>query len=164
MVAMLMVVAGLGRDRKEMTKRLAADVPAELTEILRWDLLAARTIQQRDGSIILTGYGSLDPKTLSPAAHRPVEVVYEVQQLGDRPWLIRRQQDPGKPKTASAELVCAGVRAIGVIPIELSDGPAKETKATDLAKGPVTMTAQVRLSIAFDTPGRRPIDETVVLR
>lgn len=164
MVAMLLVVAGLGRDRREMTRRAAADVPMELTEVLRWDLLAARTIQVREGAVILSGYGSLDAKTLAAASHRPVQVIYEVRQLGDRRWLIRRQQDPGKPKTASAELVCAGVKAIAAVPIEITDGPAKEPKPAELAKGPVAMTGQVRLSITFDTPGRKAIDETVVLR
>lgn len=163
-VAMLLIVAGIGRDRREIARRAAADVPAELIEVLRWDLLSARAIEFRENGVLLSGYGSLDRQTLSPLSHRPAEVVYQVEELAGRPWLVRRQQEPGKPKTASAELVCVGVKEIRILPIEITDGPAKETQPTDPIDRRLSMTGQVRLSIAFDSEARKPIQETVVLR
>ncbi len=160
-VTLLMVVASLGRERTAIAKRAAAQTPPGLVDLLRWDLLSARSVRTKDGVMTLTGFGSLDRRTLAPVSHRPVDVVYEVRELGGESWLVRRQVEKGQRPVA--ELVCAGVRAIKAAPLAVIDSATPTTKPADLPPGAVPMSAEVRLQISFDPP-RQPIDEVVVLR
>jgi hypothetical protein len=160
MVTLLMVVASLGRERTAIAKRAATQTPPGVVELLRWDLLSARSVRMKDGTMTLSGFGSLDRRTLAPISHRPVDVVYEVRELGGESWLVRRQIEKGqRPLT---ELICAGVREIRVAPIQGEIRPPA-TRPVQLPPGALEVAPQMRLQISFNPP-RRAIDETVVLR
>jgi hypothetical protein len=160
-ITLLMVVASLGRERTAIAKRAASQTPPGVVDLLRWDLLSARSLRMKDGVMTLSGFGSLDRRTLAPLSHRPVDVVYDVRELGGESWLVRRQMEKGqRPLT---ELVCAGVREIRASPLRVEDSPAPTTKPTGLPPGAVPVSAQMRLQITFDPP-RAAIDQVVVLR
>ncbi|MDB5325529.1 MAG: hypothetical protein JWM57_1098 [Phycisphaerales bacterium] len=162
MTTLLAVVASLGRERNAIAHRATEQTPPALLELLRWDCVNARTVRLRERSVMFTGFGSLDPRSLTPTVNRPVEVIYEVQQMGGRSWLCRRQQEPGNPGRASTELVCAGVQDIAVVPFTGNGSFVQDV--LNAHKAAVPMTATVRLKIAFDSKTKRPVDEVMVLR
>ena len=160
-VTVLLVVASLGRERRELAQRDRAEVPAELVDLLRWDLQNARTVRQDEGRMLLSGFGSLDPRSLDATVLAPVEVAYEVRELADRSWLIRRQTSADGDQEASAELVCADVSAVEVVAIEDAD---EEPNADESAPPPpATHSTTHGVGAEADDAGE-PLAAQVVLR
>ena len=173
MVTALLVIAGLGRERRIAAASEKLEPPIEMMELIRWDLVNAREMSTSRGQITLIGFGSLDQQDASPRSHVPVEVVYEVQRAADRSWLVRRQRTEDRRGRGewSAELVCADVARFGVT--EMGETPAPRPRATTTrptsapASRPSvlpTIAPCVRVQVAWDDPDREPIEQVLVLR
>jgi hypothetical protein len=82
---------------------------------IEWDLNSAVVFRQDDHGLVLAGYDSLDPATLSPN-HLPVTVTYSLRTIGSRVWLVREQTslDPLSPQLNFSEPVCGDVKAFTI--------------------------------------------------
>jgi prepilin-type N-terminal cleavage/methylation domain-containing protein len=99
----------IGRHRHAATERRAA-----LGRLLRADLLNATRFRETSRGFRVETAWSLASDDLAPA-HLPAVVSYEVDQVGGRPCLLRRQRSEFQPPVA--ELVAADVRQIGIEPV-----------------------------------------------
>jgi len=166
LVTVLVVISSLGRERRAMAERSKVQTPPDLTEIIRWDLVNARSIGTVRGVVTLSGFGTLDPDSLAPTPHRPVEVVYEVRRAAGKSWLVRRQRAPDNFDLSSTELVCSGVAGLSIIRQERSDGPTQDatTQPSTRPSKYLALSDCVRLRVKWDDPNRAPIDRMLVLR
>jgi len=164
MVAMFMVLAGLGRERKALAQRAAGTVPLQLMELLRWDLVNARTVRSQGKGVLLSGFGCLDETTMSPRSLQPVDVLYEIQRLGGRSWLTRRQRCSVEPCDGPAELVCAGVTELTVTGPALPVNSPEKSSPTTRKNEDMRIDRQMRIHLDFDSPAKASIDDWVVLR
>ena len=144
------------------------DVAARLAAQLRWDLANAVVLRTGRGGLTLAGYGSLDPDTMEPT-RRPTQITYALQTVGDRVWLVRRQQalDARAEGGTSAELVCGDVAAFTVDAPPTAADVAAATRPADEDPTPLAFAAlaaarpvppRVRVSVTFATPGRPVVD------
>lgn len=101
MTAVLLMLAGVARDRRTVTALNAADAPPGLVDLIAWDLGNARSIAATaDGdSTTLVGVGGIDAATLQPNG-RLVRVTYSLLPDGTARNLWRTQEyldDPARP-------------------------------------------------------------------
>lgn len=170
MVVLLQVIASLTRGKVVLDRQAAADrAPwqSDLVENIRWDLTNASEGIAETNRLRLTGHGSLDRATLAPT-HRPVTVVYALEQLGGRTWLVRRQS-PRRSLTNQrgwSELVCPDVTGFVVEPVEAPARPGARGQIRRRRAGrPVTLDASER-SVRLRVHGTSGVilDRIVVLR
>ncbi len=105
------VIASINRSNAEMAKQeSAAPDTAAVVELLRSDLVHARYIRTARNTLSLAGHGGLNPVDHS-ATHLPALIVYRVQRVGSRLWLVREQASlvRGRPRAPWRELVWPGV-------------------------------------------------------
>ena len=83
MSAVLMMAAGVARDRRKLTTLNSAAPPEGVIELLRWDLSNAQSISlgPDDQSIVLVGVNGIDSAALTPNG-RLVQVSYQLQPNG----------------------------------------------------------------------------------
>src|SRR3954453_16944240 len=67
MAAVLLMLAGVSRDRRRVSAGAASPMPQTIEERIRWDITNAQTIGvARDGgSVVLTGHGAIDGQSLT---------------------------------------------------------------------------------------------------
>lgn len=114
-VLMMAVMSSLAA----MNSRQAATSPSAQSSsedavmaLLEQDLLNARTWQSRSDGFCLKGFCAMDPSTKA-ACDLPVTVLYSVQTVANRSWLIRRQEPDYPPLgQAACDLVYSGVEKI----------------------------------------------------
>ena len=174
MVVLLQVIASLARSRVVLEQDGAERTPwqADLVENLRWDLLNAEDATAERGRVVLVGHGSLDRATLAPL-HRPVTVVYALERIGGRTWLVRRQTPRGglTNERGWSELVCPDVKEFTVESVQPEGSAAGAAGRGRLpfplasSRRPLTrdiLTPAVRVRVA-DSSGI-VVDRVVVLR
>ena len=173
MVVLLQVVGSLARSRVVLEGGAAGEEPwrADLVEHLRWDLLNAAEVTAERNRVVLAGHGSLDRATLSPG-HLPVTVVYALERLGGRTWLVRRQSPRGGAgrEPGWSELVCPDVTAFGVEEVEQAGPiragrPAAPFPARRRRRGPLTLDASAAsVRVWVDGVNGSIVDRVVILR
>jgi hypothetical protein len=139
----------------------------QLSERLRWDLANARTMRSRFGELRLVGYGSCDFATGEPMFRRS-EIVYFVQNVDTRRWLLRKEIHPDDAtlNNQRTELVCTGVTDLGVIDLEADDdndgfgGDAVPHSAASSPLEPVPN--RLRLVLLGEKVGSHVLDEVVL--
>lgn len=136
---LLMVLVTVAVSVKKGERRLAAHAAegerhAALFDLVRHDLVHARTITIEKNLLIIDGYGALDGETLAPL-HRPAIVTYALAEVGGGVGLLRSQETIGGD--AFAELVAMGVTGFDLEP-ELEDEEEEEgRRAAPLPAGNV---------------------------
>lgn len=117
MIGVLAVVADLGAPevaagiRDEAGAGGAAEASDAWVRLLREDLAHAHSIDaSKANEVALMGYGALDGRGRE-RTHRPVLVLYRIEMIDGRPWLIRRQAvlDVLTNQNVQRDLVCCGV-------------------------------------------------------
>jgi hypothetical protein len=140
----------------------------QLAQQLRWDLANARTMKSRFGDLRLVGYGSCDFVTGEPTFQRS-EVVYFVQNVGKRLWLMRKETHPDDMTLDNhrTELVCTGVMDLGVISLEADDTDAgfdDDVVRHSSASAPLQpVPNRLRIVLVGERQGSRLLDEVVLL-
>jgi hypothetical protein len=117
MVGVLAVVADLGASgvvapaKARPEAALGPEAADAWVRLLREDLNHASAVHAADeNEMTLVGYAALD----TPArerTHRPVRVLYRIQEVRGRRWIIRRQEalDVLTNENVQQDLVCCGV-------------------------------------------------------
>lgn len=85
--------------------------------LLREDFENARRIELlSDTELEVVGYAALDPQS-GERTHRPVRVVYAIERVGGRDWVVRRQTalDVLTNKATTGALVCGGLSRFNFI-------------------------------------------------
>jgi len=128
MVGVMSVITNVVQPAEAVAKQQAARDTAEpaalLADLLREELLHARTIDESTvQSIAFTGFGGLDPVT-HERVQRPVRVRFFIEDIDGRSWVMRSEQrlDGEEQPGARRSLVCAGVTRFELI------APERETK------------------------------------
>jgi prepilin-type N-terminal cleavage/methylation domain-containing protein len=123
MVGVLAVVRDIGAGGGPVASPLAPHAVADIDDIGYWMGLLCEDLdhaQVVDASVpnrlTLTGHSALDAAS-SEQTHRPARVQYELQDIGGRPWLIRRQtaQDVLTNENVRRDLVCYGVKRFELV-------------------------------------------------
>jgi hypothetical protein len=124
MLGVLAVVTDLTTDPRTVGSQ---DANSELLQtrtidawvrVLRGDLSHAIQIDaSQPGRVVMLGSGALDDRGRD-RTHRPVQVVYSLETVGGRRWLVRRQalQDVLTAHNIQRDLVCSGVRRFELVP------------------------------------------------
>jgi prepilin-type N-terminal cleavage/methylation domain-containing protein len=116
MVGVLAVVADLGaaavaaQEKADPAAPLGPQALEAWVRLLREDLRHARTVvADKEGELVLVGYGALD--AARQRTHRPVRVLYRIEEVRGRPWVTRRQAalDCLTNQNVQRDLVCGGV-------------------------------------------------------
>ena len=91
---------------------------------------AAHVDASAENKVTLIGYGALDARGRE-RMHRPVRVVYTLEELDGRPWLIRRQEALDVPtnRNVQCDLVGAGVTRFELVKVVFE----KEAAESDLS-------------------------------
>ncbi len=122
LVAMLMgavslAVGGLARDERAIAKRQNVARDERVLDLLRWDLLNAKSMSVGRDGVTLIGHGGIDRGKMT-ATVRPSWVVYRVARRGERAGVLLREQnyrdDTVRPERWS-EIVAVGVRRLDVV-------------------------------------------------
>jgi len=117
MAAVMSVVSGIVHSDKAVHDNTHdADWRRRVIQVIKRDLQHAEEVQTLDDRVILTGYASLDRKTLKPT-HRPAIVTYAINQHAGQSWLIRTQTDTESRSLHNAwgQVMCSGVLGISVL-------------------------------------------------
>jgi prepilin-type N-terminal cleavage/methylation domain-containing protein len=148
MGAVSLAVGGLARDERAISKRQGAARDERVLDLLRWDLMNAKSMSVGRDGLVLIGHGGIDRVKMSATA-RPSRVVYRVVQRGERAGLLLREQsyrdDAVRPERWS-EMVAVGVRRIDVV------------AASGAGAG---MPARVRVRVEFED---RVVDQVIGTR
>lgn len=169
MVVLLQVVAAMARGKVVLERDAAAHTApwqADLVENLRWDLTNTVEGTAEPGRLRLSGHGSLDRATLD-SGHRPVNVSYAIEQLGGRPWLVRRQSPRGglTNERGWSELVCPDVASFVVEPVDAADPVWAKIGVRRPPRAPMTLDASIRaVRLRVDGIAGVIVDQVVVLR
>ncbi|HSW49058.1 MAG TPA: hypothetical protein VLH09_02735 [Bryobacteraceae bacterium] len=166
MLAILSVIASLGRSSAALPDQAAPARTAALLELLRWDLVHARRIHTQKDEFILEGFGALDRQGRSPE-HRPVRVTYRLQAAGQRQWLIRRQTGPADQRGQAgswSELLHPDVVALDLQLLPEKAGAGAGTEGIRPANGLIEVPSAVRLVIRGPMAEVPLVDQVIVLR
>ncbi|MEI7835334.1 MAG: prepilin-type N-terminal cleavage/methylation domain-containing protein [Planctomycetota bacterium] len=120
MTGVLAVVTGLGArglaaaphaESERMTSAVDAWV-----RLLREDLANAKVGEGSGNELVLTGYLALAGSERE-RTHRPARVVYRLEEIAGRPWLVRRQAvlDVLSNDNLQRDLVCRGVKRFALV-------------------------------------------------
>lgn len=127
MVAVLTVIAGLSKDMPRSATPTEQPHSAievdDVVGLLREDFEQARYIEVAPKRLKLMSYGFLDVERRR-WQHRPVEVTYALEQIGQTSWLVRQQRrlDVLTNQNLRRDLVCANIDRWQVEPIRQSSG------------------------------------------
>ena len=122
MTGVLAVVTGLdarglasGATPQAEAERMADTVEAWV-RLLREDLANATVGAGRENELTLTGYAALAGPQRE-RTHRPARVVYRIEDVAGRRWLVRRQTvlDLLSNDNTRCDLVCRGVRRFALV-------------------------------------------------
>lgn len=126
MVGVLGLVSQIGLPAEEPSDTLSRDAAYRgFADTLRLDLEHAASIDASEPNrIVLLGNGSLDAEARR-RTHRPVRIVYEISEVGDRRWLIREQRrlDVLTNRNVQRDLVAAGIDAFELASVPMPSGP-----------------------------------------
>lgn len=150
-VAVLNTTASFGRASAALAKR-GADPSAEaLIELLRRDVANCTSVQSSDSGVVMSGSCGLDPRALGPS-HRPVRVIYSVQQNDSHRWLVRDQspQDAVDAKPWR-QIASGGVQQFQLLAVTGSSGTS-------------TGLIGYRAIITWSDPNRARCDELLLVR
>jgi prepilin-type N-terminal cleavage/methylation domain-containing protein len=123
MVGVLSVVRNLGAAGSPVAAQLAPHAVAGADDIDRWVELLREDLDHADevdasvpNELTLTGHGALGEANCEQT-HRPARVQYKLQDIGGRPWLIRRQAalDVLTNDNVQRDLVCHGVKRFELV-------------------------------------------------
>jgi len=128
MMGVVAVVAGMGSSAAGVAPPACADAgptgqTARAEDIAAWvgmlrdDLNQARLITRRGpGVLAMVGYASLDAQRRE-ITHRPVTLVYKIEDIDGLQWVIRRQAalDVLTNQNVQRDLVCCGVTRFEVV-------------------------------------------------
>ena len=154
LVVSFQIVAGVGRAQWVMTQRdAAADWADGVLDVIRGDVLNARRVRVENGTLRLDGYNALDPQTLSPSG-RLASVVYRVQDIAGRRWLVRSQtlDDALTNAARTSQPLCPDVAQLAVV--------ATRRKGDE----PDAMPARVAVRIVPNDPAAMPAEEVIFVR
>lgn len=162
MVAVLNVLAAVGRDRRAMAERPGPQVwRADLLDTVRQDLAGSTGIRYGNNAVFLTGHAALDRETLAPR-DEPVMVSYGIALLHGRTWLTRRQaaRNARGGEGSWMELLCPDVTAFSVRPgaAEFGAGTPPVQAAGDWQSVPASVVLRI------EAAGQATVEETLVLR
>ena len=166
MGGVLTVVAATARDQLRMGDEHARQSAAwrRLTELLRRDLLTARSIKPLgDGAgVELESFSAIDPQTRE-LLDRAVTVRYEVRGEPGTRKLFREQhyRDERVPSKPWTQLVADGTSLLGVRPVLLK-GQNSEASDANAVQNQRTI-GQCDVELVFEDPARPPLRCSVVL-
>ncbi len=156
------VIASINRSNAAMAKQesIAPDT-AVIIELLRRDLVHARYIKAARNTLSLAGHGGVSPADYS-ATHLPALIVYRVQRVGSRPWLVREQGSlvPGRPRAPWMELVWPGVATLEFQSLAPAETSAVAGIGIDRPPGFAAAPSRVRLVIR--QPSGEPLLDEVI--
>ena len=132
----------------------------QLRQRLLSDFSNARRMSVTDGRLTLLGYASRDAEA-GVATHRPCEVVYRLESLAGRNWLVREESPLGTqtPSHANAELAAYGIARIQVVRLE-ADGTEADVVLNQAQRGDL-MAIPSRLRCSLLTEDGTSVVETV---
>ena len=113
-------VAVLARAARDRARAAQPDLSVTITAIanlVRWDLTNAQRVRPGRSALVLAGFDSLDRHSLLPT-HRPVRVIYQIEQVGSKYRLIRTQTDidARSNRNTVSQLVAVGIMALELAP------------------------------------------------
>lgn len=146
MMGVLAVVTNLGSPGLSASSTNAAadgagtTVPPEIdawVELLRGDLAHASHVSARPDRIALTGYGALDTASCE-RTHRAVAVLYALEDIDGRRWLVRRQAalDVLTNRNRQRDLVCTGIERFSLVREGQTNLPTGERGSADSGNVP----------------------------
>jgi hypothetical protein len=147
----LFVVAGMGRERAALAKRIAKQPPRQMLDLLRWDLANAEAMisSPRGDGLILIGHGGLDRSTLAPNG-RLARVAYQVERSGNLPRLVREQSyldDRARPEPWR-ELVLRRVDKLYALPVSMQlPAPLPDELAQVAGRGAQRLPQRLRVVV-----------------
>jgi hypothetical protein len=130
-------------DNEETNPRPDAQSLDAFVRILQDDLQHAQTVDaKRENQLLITGYSSLTLEK-GPRSHRPVQIAYSLEHVGEKNLLIRRQTllDVLSNQNVRRDLVLCGIQRITLsrepIPLlrEYSSTAAAASKAATAGAG-----------------------------
>jgi prepilin-type N-terminal cleavage/methylation domain-containing protein len=127
--AVSLTVGGLARDERAIARRQNVARDERVLDLLRWDLMNAKSIAEGREGVTLIGHGGIDRGKLS-ATVRPSRVIYRVVQRGEGAGVLVREQsyldDAIRPEKWS-EIVAVGVNRIDIaaVPGAVGEMPAR---------------------------------------
>ena len=132
----------------------------QLRQRLLSDLSNTRRLGVTDGRLTLLGYASRDAEA-GVATHRPCEVVYRLESLAGRTWLIREESPLGtqSPTRANSELAAYGITSIRVTRME-DDGTEADIVLNQAQRGDL-MAIPSRLRCSLLAENGTPVIEAV---
>jgi prepilin-type N-terminal cleavage/methylation domain-containing protein len=174
MGAVLMVLAGLSRDRRWIDNAVTQPHMQSTMNCIQWDLANARTMNQSpDGqSLILIGNAGIDSQSLAWTG-RLTRVIYRIIPSGKTSMLVREQEyldDPIRPEHWR-ELLSVGVKSVQAIPVggdsaAPEDGPASGNVA-ELSGGAVdrvkVLRVASRMRVHLETASG-PVDAELIVK
>lgn len=158
------VIRAMNQQRKLTTGEHALEGwKLQLRQRLHTDLSNARRMAVTEGQLTLLGYGSHDADT-GVATHRPCEVVYRLESLGGRNWLIRQESPLGaqSPTHRNQELAAFGIARIRVTRLD-DDGTETDALLNENQRGQFTP-IPTRLRCALLAEDGSPVVESVFLQ
>lgn len=155
------VIRAMNQQRKLTTGEHALEGwKLQLRQHLLCDLSNARRMGVTDGRLTLLGYASRDTES-GVATHRPCEVVYRMETLAGRHWLIREESPLGTqtPTRTNEELAAYGIDRIRVTRLE-DDGTEADVVLNQAQRGDL-MAIPSRLRCSLLAEDGTPVIETV---
>ncbi len=114
--------------------------------LLREDMANASEVEvSGDNELTLIGHAALDPRS-GERTHRPARVVYAVERIGARDWLVRRQHalDELNSRNVSRRLVLCGVAGFEL-----------DSRGADTVADEGTDARRPQASVSTAAPGER---------
>lgn len=154
------VIRAMNQQRKLTTSEHALEGwKLQLRLRLLSDLSNARRMGVTDGRLTLLGYGSRDAEA-GVATFRPCEVVYRLESLAGRNWLVREESPLGSqtPTRTNPELAAYGIAHIRVTRLE-DDGTEADVVLNQAQRGDL-MAIPSRLRCSLLAEDGTPVVET----
>jgi len=135
MLAALAVLAGIARDRAARPDRQTHQTISRAADLIAQDLSESRRAVFGNGHVRLSGFGSLDHRSLSPT-HRPARVEYTIVRAGETSQLVRWETDLDilSNRNSWTQTVCVDVAGIEIR--SLSKPPKPTTRPANDLFGP----------------------------
>jgi type II secretory pathway component PulJ len=162
MVALMMVTASIGRSQAafEVQERDKGWSEAAV-RLIHQDLLNATAVHPEQNRLVLEGHCGLDEQM--ERVHLPVMVVYELNEIGDRKWLVRRQT-PRQADEHAAELMELVLADVEGFEVQVVEEPESSIGSAMPAARRPQMPSRVQVTMESSDPARQPVEQTIVLR
>lgn len=155
------VIRAMNQQRKLTTGEHALEGwKLQLRQRLLSDFSNARRMGVTEGRLTLLGYCSRNAEA-GVATHRPCEIVYRLESLAGRNWLIREENQLGNQSLnrANAELAVYGITRIQVTRLE-DDGTEADIVLNQAQRGDL-MAIPSRLRCSLLAENGAPVVEAV---